>query len=212
MEEPKLFQYPEGPIPVAKRLKVGALGAMKDSIKTAFDCIMTEYGGCVMCTLARKTIRHQNCDISSILSDHYIPLPVFRALNAQLFPVCGFNLKILNGLPEHEPSKACTYAVITRLICCEIFMNGRISACIQDIDRGSLDTGDIQSFGKWLKIHPLGREVNNLTQVVYNWTTLGLFEDGIQDQTAVHLEWVSGLCTPHTRSWGCAASARFRGA
>ncbi|KAK9349596.1 hypothetical protein V1523DRAFT_387076 [Lipomyces doorenjongii] len=166
---------------------------MKEGIKTAFSCIMTEYQGCVMCALARQVTPHANYDALTILNSHAIATSRFKVFDEQLSfghagicYGCGLNLKILNGLPEHVPGKACIYTAITRIVCYEIFMNGRLSACIKDIDRGFLDTGDIKSFGKWLNGHPLGMLVNNLTNLVYNWSTLGLVEDGVQTATGVH--------------------------
>ncbi|KAK9357360.1 hypothetical protein V1504DRAFT_398852 [Lipomyces starkeyi] len=193
-QELKSLQLPEGPIPVAKRLKPDETGTLKQNIKTAFSCITTEYRGCVMCALARQVTRHANYDAPTILDNHGIALSTFNAFNEQLSFAragichgCGLNLRILNGLPEHVPGKACIYTVITRLVCYEIFMNGRLSVCIKDIDRGFLDTSDIKSFGKWLNVHPLGMLVNNLTKLVYNWTNLRLIEDGVQTPIAVHV-------------------------
>ncbi|KAK9334321.1 hypothetical protein V1521DRAFT_391065 [Lipomyces starkeyi] len=187
------FQLPEGPMPVAKRLKFDTTGMMKESIKTAFSCVMTEYGGCVMCAVTRRTIHHSNYDAPTILNDHDFTITTFKVFNEQLYfghdgvcHGCGLNLRILNGLPEHVPSRACVYTAISRLVCYELFMNGRLSACIKDIDRGFLDTGDIKSFAKWLNVHPLGMSVNNLTAIVYNWSTLGLVEDAIHSPMAVH--------------------------
>ncbi|KAK9341819.1 P-loop containing nucleoside triphosphate hydrolase protein [Lipomyces starkeyi] len=114
--------------------------------------------------------RHANFDAPTILDNHGIALSTFTAFNEQLSFAragichgCGLNLRILNGLPEYVPGKACIYTAITRLVCYEIFMNGRLSVCIKDIDRGFLDTSDIKSFGKWLNIHPLGMLVNRVT-------------------------------------------------
>ncbi|KAK9247034.1 hypothetical protein V1506DRAFT_102970 [Lipomyces tetrasporus] len=52
---------------------------------------------------------------------------------------------------------------------------------------GSLDTDDIKSFGNWLKVHPLGESVNNLTTVLYNWVMLGFLQSpaGINDSAQI---------------------------
>jgi hypothetical protein len=192
-----LLQHPEGPLLTIKRLKADTTDQVRDTIQSVFSSIRTDYGGCPFCALDNLTTLHQSYDPETLLKDHRVTRSLFgdliEELSAGIMGVChgcGLNLKIANGIVEHSPGRTCIYSALTRLICYEIFISGRLPACIRGMDLGFLNTDDIKSFGNWLKVHPLGESVNNLTTLLYNWVTLGLLQSpaGINDSAQTQRE------------------------
>lgn len=178
-----LLQHPEGPLPRIKRIKADTTDQVRDTIQSAFSSIRTHYGGCPLCALDNQTTPHRSYDPETLLKDHRMTRSLFQDLIEELSAVimgvchgCGLNLKIVNGIVEHSPARTCIYSALTRLISYEIFISGRLPACIRGMDLGFLNTDDIKSFGNWLKVHPLGESVNNLTHLLYNWVTLGVLQ------------------------------------
>ncbi|KAK9482210.1 hypothetical protein V1527DRAFT_431798 [Lipomyces starkeyi] len=176
------LQYPEGPIPVIKKIKADMTYTMKEKILEVFTIIITYYGNCALCAIQHVIGRHRNCDMDILLQDHNVEQSVWAPLNEELTVSkngschgCGLSLLLANGISEHIPSRTCIYSVLVRLICYDIFMTRKISSCLANMEPGFLDTRDIKSFGRWLKVCPLGESVNNLTHMLYNWATLNQF-------------------------------------
>ncbi|KAK9233679.1 P-loop containing nucleoside triphosphate hydrolase protein, partial [Lipomyces kononenkoae] len=151
------LQYPEGPIPVAKRVKVDNIRVMSDNIEDAFGIIIREFRNCVLCAITLQHIHHSHYDALALLIDHGIQTTTYILFNAHLgfkrdglCHGCGFNLRIVNRQSEHVPGTGCLYNSITRVLCYESFINGRLSASLTDMDPGSLDRRDIRTFSRWL--------------------------------------------------------------
>ncbi|KAK9310886.1 hypothetical protein V1524DRAFT_371986 [Lipomyces starkeyi] len=185
-ESSGIVQHAEGPLPRIKRLKADTTDIVKDTIRYTFDSIIAEHGGCALCVVNNSTTRHRSYDSETLTTDHRVTKSLFADLRMQLSRAitgtchgCGLSLRIVNGISEHTPARLCIYSVLTELICYEIFVNGRLQACIRGMNPGFLDIDDISSFGKWLKVHPIGEQVNNMTMVMYNWVTLGFPADSL---------------------------------
>ncbi|KAK9334210.1 hypothetical protein V1521DRAFT_353329, partial [Lipomyces starkeyi] len=173
------LQYPEGPIPVIKRIKADMTYTMKEKIMGVFTIIITDYGECALCAIEQAIDRHRNYHMDILLKDHNVEQSVWAQLDDE-FTVskngschgCGLSLLVVNSMSEHIPSRTCIYSMLVRLICYDIFMTGKISSCLTNMEPGFLDARDIKSFGRWLKVCPLGESVNNLTRMLYNWAAL----------------------------------------
>ncbi|KAK9241550.1 hypothetical protein V1506DRAFT_550393, partial [Lipomyces tetrasporus] len=150
---------------------------MMGKIMEVFGIIITEYGNCALCAIQQVRGYHRNPRIDILLKDHNVQQSVWAELDNELgiskngsCHGCGLSLLMLNTIPEHIPSRTCIYYMLVRLICYDIFMTGKISSCLTNMEPGFLDTRDIKSFSRWLKLGPLGESVNNLTRILYNWT------------------------------------------
>ncbi|KAK9481443.1 hypothetical protein V1527DRAFT_416762, partial [Lipomyces starkeyi] len=186
-ESSGLVQHAEGPLPRIKRLKADTTDIVKDTIRCAFNSIITEHRGCALCALNNSTTPHRRYDSETLITDHRVTKSLFADLRVQLSRAitgtchgCGLTLRVANGISEHTLARSCIYNVLTEVICYEIFVNGRLQTCIRDMNPGFLDIDNISSFGKWLKVHPIGEQVNNMTMVIYNWVTLGLLADSLE--------------------------------
>ncbi|KAK9357361.1 hypothetical protein V1504DRAFT_494522 [Lipomyces starkeyi] len=166
------LQYPEGPIPVIKRVKADMTYTIKEKIMEVFTIIITDYGKCALCAIEQAIDRHRNYHMDILLKDHNVEQSVWAQLDDELTVSkngschgCGLSLLLVNSMSEHIPSRTCIYPMLVRLICYDIFMTGKISSCLTNMEPGFLDARDIKSFGRWLKVCPLGESVNNLTRV-----------------------------------------------
>ncbi|KAK9426868.1 hypothetical protein V1505DRAFT_144429 [Lipomyces doorenjongii] len=173
------LQHPEGPIPAIKRVKVDTNGPMRDRIAELLNVIINQYNGCALCALYGHNILHHSYDAHTICRDHDLTPSTLMDLATELSTSvngschgCGLSLLILNGLSEHIPSRACIYAVSVRTICSDLFITGRLGLCMTNVDPEFLDPTDIKSFGRWLRVRPLGESVNNLTRILYNFAEL----------------------------------------
>ncbi|KAK9357803.1 hypothetical protein V1504DRAFT_442607 [Lipomyces starkeyi] len=162
-------QHPEGPIPAVKRIKTNMTYTMKEKIMEVFAIIITEYG----------KGHHRNYHWDILLEDHNVEQSVWAQLDRELTVSkngachgCGLSLLLVNSMSEHIPSRTCIYSMLVRLICYDIFMTGKISSYLTNMEPGFLDGKDIKSFGRWLRVCPLGQSVNNLTRMLYNWAAL----------------------------------------
>ncbi|KAK9426887.1 hypothetical protein V1505DRAFT_318458 [Lipomyces doorenjongii] len=178
-ESPLPTQHVEGPIPAIKRVKTDDIATMKDKVEAVFSSVKVQYGGCVFCALDRQVTLHGSQVPQQLLTDHGINPSLFGTLDKQLSARiegrcygCGLNLRLLNGMDEHISRQGCVYSTLTRLVCYDIYVRGKMMACLARLDQSAFRANDISSFGKWLRMHPVGQSVNNLTRVVYNWMQL----------------------------------------